>query len=90
MSVTITIPSNFYQFTLGMKTVQVEGGTVGECLNDLMRCFPDLDKKLIDSEGKLHGYVDILVNKESSFPEELDKSIQAGDEIEIFFIVGGG
>jgi len=38
----------------------------------------------------LLNYVDIYVNQESSYPEELAKPVKDGDELHITMIIAGG
>lgn len=74
-----------------MKTAKVEGSTVGECLDDLIRRFPCLKPLLFnDKTGKLHSYLEIFVNKQSAYPDELVKLVKNGDELRIINIIMGG
>jgi molybdopterin converting factor small subunit len=71
-------------------TVEVEGDRVGECLADLVGQFPGIEAKLFDQRGKLLNYVEIYVNLESSYPEELDKPVEEGDVLSITLMIAGG
>ena len=51
--------------------VELEGKTVGECLKSLVARFPAMQTKLFGKSEKLHGYIEILVNAQSTFPKEL-------------------
>jgi molybdopterin converting factor small subunit len=87
----MNVPSNLRQFTGGEAVVKCEGKTVGECLHDLARKFPGIEFGLFDSDGKLLHYLDVYVNLESSYPEELDKAVNDGDELHLtLFTVAGG
>ncbi len=67
------------------------GGTVGECLNDVVQQYPKLKPLLFNAKnGKLHSYLDVFVNKKSSHPLGLDKPVSNGDELYIFNIIVGG
>ena len=90
MSVTINIDSGLHHLTDGQTTVQVEGNTVGQCLDRLVVRFPGIKPRLFDKKGELHKYIDIYVNQESSYPEELAKAVRDGDELHIMFLVTGG
>ncbi len=90
MSVTINLHPTLHQFANGQVTVKVEGSTVGQCLDDLIRQFPQIKRWLFDKKGKLYNYVDIYVNQESSYPEELAKAVRDGDELNITLIIAGG
>jgi molybdopterin converting factor small subunit len=90
MSVKINLHPNLYQFTNGQAVVAVEGRTVGECVNQLVKRFPRVKSMLLDKSGNLLNYVDVYVNGESSYPEELAKPVKDGDEIHITLIIAGG
>ena len=90
MSVTINLHPNLYQLTNSQPIVKVKGNTVGQCLDDLIRQFPQIKSWVFDKKGKLHNYVDIYVNQESSYPEELAKPVKDGDELHITMIIAGG
>ena len=91
MSVTINIPQFLQPDTGDVRAAKVEGDTVGECLNDLVRQFPRLKPLLFNSKNrKLHRYLDVFVNKKSSHPLGLDKPVASGDELYIFNIIVGG
>ena len=90
MSIKVNIHQSFYHFTNNQGIAEVNGSTVGQCLDHLVKQFPDIDKGLFDKHGKLLNYVDIYVNGESAYPEELAKPVKAGDELSIIFIIAGG
>ena len=90
MSVTINLHPNLLQFTNDQAVIEVKGNTVGQCLDDLVRQFPWIRQGLFGKDGKLLNYVDIYVNQESSYPEELAKPVKDGDELHITLIIAGG
>ncbi len=90
MSIKIDIPSYLQPFTNDMEVIEVNGSTVGECLNYLVKQFPSIEKMLFTKTGKLLGYVGIYVNGEDAYPEELAKPIKDGDGLHILYIIGGG
>ena len=47
MSIKMNIPSYMKPLTNDMKVVEVNGSTVGECLNHLITQFPDIKKRLL-------------------------------------------
>jgi molybdopterin synthase sulfur carrier subunit len=85
----INIPQFLQHLTDNVKVSKVNGRTVGECLNDLVGQFPQLQEKLFKN-GTLHKYLDVYINGESAYPEELDKQIIDGDELNIIKIIVGG
>ena len=90
MSIKINIASYLQPFTNNMEVVEVNGSTVGGCLNHLVMQFPSIGKDLFDENGKLHHYVAIFVNGESAYPDELAKPVKDGDELHILYIITGG
>jgi molybdopterin converting factor small subunit len=70
--------------------LEVEGQTVGECINQLVAKHPDMQKALFDKNGKLKNIIDIYLNQESTYPKELEKPVKDGDEIHITVILAGG
>lgn len=90
MSVKINVHPALHHFSDGQEVVEVNGGTVGECLGQLMVRFPDIKQGLFDREGRLLNYVDIYVNGESAYPEELARAVKDGDELHISLVIAGG
>ncbi len=90
MSVVINIPQFFQHLVDEVKVVKASGRTVGECLSDLVKRFPQLEELLFNGDGKLHGYLDVFINGESAYPEELAKPVVEGDELHIINIIVGG
>ncbi len=91
MGVTINLHRIFRGHTGGLESVEVDGQTVGECLDILVRRFPGMREALFSSRGELHRHVEIYLNAESAYPNELKKPVQPGDEMHITLIaVFGG
>ena len=90
MSIKVNVHPVLQNYTNDQDAVQVNGTTVGECLNDLVKQFPGIERGLFNKQGKLLNYVDIYVNLQSSFPEELAKPVKDGDEIQIVLMIAGG
>jgi len=90
MSVRINLPPTLHSFTNNQAVVEVNGSTVGECLNELVRQFPRLKPMMFNKQGKLLNSIDIYVNQESSYPEELAKPVKDGDELHITLMIAGG
>ena len=90
MSIKINIPSYMKSFTNNIRVVEVNGSTVGECLNHLVKQFPAIKGQLFSKNGDLFENVIISVNGESAYPEQLAKPVKEGDELNILLIIGGG
>ena len=90
MSIKIHIHATHRQFTNGQELVEVEGNTVGECLNHLVRQFPGMEKAIFVRKDKLHNIVEVYINHTSAHPNELVKSVKDGDEIHLIIMLAGG
>ncbi len=86
----INIPSYIQSFTNNMELVEVNGSTVGEGLNQLVKQFPGIKGQLFSKDDSLFENIIISVNGESAYPEQLTKPVKDGDELNIVFIIGGG
>ena len=90
MSVNAHIHTTHRQFTNGLKVIPLEGGTVGECLNQLIKQFPGMEKALFAKKDQLLRNVEIYLNRESAYPNELLKPVKDGDEIHLIVMLTGG
>jgi len=90
MSVTVHIHKTHRQHTNGLSKVEVEGRTVGRCLDHLVTQYPALKDVLFEKREKLRNNLEIYVNLESAYPDELAKPVQDGDEIHITVMLAGG
>jgi molybdopterin converting factor small subunit len=90
MPVKVHIHTTHRQFTNGLEVVAVEGSTVGECLNRLIKEFPGMEKALFAKKDKLLNNVEIYLNHASAYPNELVKSVKDGDEIHLVTMLTGG
>ena len=90
VSQTVNIHQALRHLTNNQATAEVNGKTVGECLAELVERFPGIKPKLFGKNGKLLNYVDIYVNAESSYPEELAKPVNHGDKLSITLMIAGG
>ncbi|MFH1124939.1 MAG: ThiS family protein [Pseudomonadota bacterium] len=90
MSVKVHLHLTLRRFSNGQETVDVEGNTVGECLKGLVKKFPDMAGSLFDKKGKLLNIVEVFVNLESAYPNELAKPVKDGDDIHLTLMLAGG
>jgi molybdopterin converting factor small subunit len=78
------------QYTNGLEVVTVEGNTVGKCLNHLIKQFPGMEKALFAKKDKLLNVVEVFINHETAYPNELIKPVKDGDEIHLLVMLAGG
>jgi molybdopterin converting factor small subunit len=90
MSAKVHVHTTHRQFTNGLEVVAVEGKTVGECLNHLIKQFPGMEKALFAKKDKLLNNIEIYINHTSAYPNELIKPIKEGDEIHLVTMLAGG
>jgi len=90
VSVVINIPQFLQHLVGAVKVADVNGRTVGECLNDLVKQFPQFEEVLFNKSGKLPKHLDVYINGKSAYPEELAKPVNDGDELRIMNIIVGG
>ena len=90
MSIRVRFPPYLQKFTGGRESVESSGQNIGEVLNNLEIQFPGIKQQLCDKQGRLFSFYDIYINSESSYPEELDKPVNDGDEVAIMILLGGG
>lgn len=90
MSIKINIHKTHRQFTNGLNIVEVDGNTVGACLDNLVRQFPGMGKALFNKKGKLANVIEIYLNLKSAYPGELSKPVKDGDNIHITLMIAGG
>ncbi len=88
MSIKVRISSLLSRYINNQRIVEVNGDTVGECLKHLEKQFSKL--KLFEKDGRLLSFVNIYINKEIVFPNELTKPVKDGDELSIMLMIGGG
>ena len=90
MAVKVHLHLTLRQFTNGQEIIDVEGTTVGECLKNVVKKYPGMESSLFGKNGKLSNIVEIYVNLQSAYPNELAKQVKDGDEIHITMMLAGG
>mgnify|MGYP003980545777 FL=1 len=90
MSIKIQIHVTHRRHTNGQKTIEVEGNSVGEALNNFVKLHPGMKNELFDKKQGLRHYIEIYLNNESAYPGELEKQVNPGDEIQIITFLAGG
>jgi molybdopterin synthase sulfur carrier subunit len=90
MGVRVKLPPVLLEFSGGVETLEVEGTTVNECLEELEAQFPGMRQSLLDRQGKLLRVFGIYLDSDGLRPVELDSPVRDGDEIVILnFLMGG-
>jgi molybdopterin synthase sulfur carrier subunit len=90
VAVTVSIPTILRTHTGGEKTVQADGSTLAEVIDDLDRRHTGLKARLV-TNGSLHRFVNIYINDEDvRFAGGLDAAVSDGDSVTILPAVAGG
>lgn len=70
--------------------IRAEGTTVGECLADLGRRHPGVEKLLFNGHGALHRRVYVFVNAEGMQKAAMTQSLSENDVLIIAVLASGG
>ena len=98
MSIIIRIPSPLRGFTNGLKTVEAEGSTVSEVLEDLNNKYPGIDDRLYDQKTG-RPLINIYLNNEDirslnkekgRYETDTSTPVNKGDQLSIIPPIAGG
>jgi molybdopterin converting factor small subunit len=88
MGVTVVLHSFL---TDGAETqLEVEGRCTGDCLREVIKRFPRAEEKMFAKPGQLKGYVEILVNGKTAYPNELAAPVTHDDTVSVLVFLAGG
>ena len=91
MSVRVKIYHAELQRVIGAPgELRLEGKTVGECLADLVRRYPQAEPILFDANGKLHKRFYVFVNQESMFKADFARVVTDQDELILVVLATAG
>jgi molybdopterin converting factor small subunit len=90
MSVSVEISPIFSRYTGNQVNLKANGSTVGECLQDLVRQYPDLKKVILDPDGNLYHSFDVFINGQSAYPKPMARPVKDGDKLYIMMLIQGG
>jgi hypothetical protein len=71
-------------------TIMVEGQTVGECLQDLVRRHPEAKELIFNDRGTLIKQVYVYVNAEGMNKADFSRQITPRDELILAVLITGG
>jgi len=86
----IKVPPPYQGPTEGRSRIEVEGDTVGTCLEALIARYAGLGELLFDAGGGVHKFVTLFVNGDEIDRKALDTPVAATDEVEILAAIAGG
>lgn len=91
MAVKVMIPTPLRSYTGKHDTVEVEGKTAGEALNNLAERYSQLKKHLYDEKGNLRSYINIYINDEDiRYLNKENTQIKETDIVRIVPSIAGG
>jgi molybdopterin converting factor small subunit len=89
LSIEISLHRTHRRYTDGKEIIHVEGTTVGECLRDLVKKYPSIEKEIFKNRN-LSSLVEVYLNGESAYPNELVKPVKDGDKINLVYMLSSG
>lgn len=92
MSVKMKMPGVIFSKCAGSRgVIEVNGSTVGECLENLVTRFPEIEQRLFPESDKLRfSEAHIFINGDILYPKDLDRPVRDGDELFLLAPFFGG
>lgn len=88
---TLSLPTPLRPYADRHAVLSVEGQTVGEVLQSLVKAFPKLENHLFADDGKLRSFVNVYVNDEDiRHLQKTDTPVGKDDELSIIPAIAGG
>ena len=78
------------KLTGNRERINVEGSNVGECLNDLVKRYPESHALLFDKQGRLLKQVYVYVNAEGLNKADFAQKLLPKDELILAVLITGG
>ena len=90
MTVEVKVTANLQKIVGGKRSVQAEGASVLELLDDLESRYPGFKGQIV-TDGQIHRFVNIYLNDEDiRFLDKLDTPLKEGDTLSILPALAGG
>jgi molybdopterin synthase sulfur carrier subunit len=88
---TVHIPSVLRANVGGVKTLDIEGGSIREVVDSLVATHPALRGQLLTDDGELNRFVNVYVNgQDVRYLSGLDTPVAASDEVRLLPAMAGG
>ena len=86
----IAFSGTLLRFVDYQKEVSLEAETISNALRTLTEKYPSLTASLYDANGEVRKVHRLFLNGEQLFSNELDRSIQENDRLQILTAIAGG
>jgi molybdopterin synthase sulfur carrier subunit len=86
----VRIPPPYRGPTQGHASVDVDGATVGACLDAVERKHPGFLAQVVDDDGNVHRFVKLFKNGKLLRGDALRERLAADDDLEIVAAIAGG
>ena len=91
MTVKVLIPTALQKCTFDRATIECEGNSINELLDELEVNCPGVKARLCDDSGQLRRFLNFYVNDEDiRFLEGTGTPLKDGDQVSIVPAVAGG
>jgi molybdopterin synthase sulfur carrier subunit len=90
MAILVRIPAPLRRFTDGRSTVEADGRTISDVLQNLGSRYPGVLEKLYEGDS-LRGFINLYLNDEDiRFLKGEDTAVKDGDQLSIIPAIAGG
>ena len=91
MAVSVYIPTSFRSMAGNQTRIEADGRCVGALLDDLVKRFPEMQRRIYDENGQLFRYINVYVNnREIDELEGTATLLREGDEVSLIPAMAGG
>jgi len=88
MTTRVRLAALLHSYTEGRDTVEAEGATLGEVMDDLDRRFPGLAFRVIDEQGRVRRHMHVFVGETTA--TDRATPVPPGVELYIVGALSGG
>lgn len=86
----VEVPSRYRVPTKGEALIDVEGGTVRECIEAVESRYPGFQELILDRHGDLNRYVRLFLNGEQLPRDAVDAPVASSDRLQVLASAAGG
>jgi len=91
MAAHVRIPTPLRRLTKGERIIEVNGGDLGQVIDELEQRYPGIREKLLDERGEVLRFVNIFVDEQDiRFLAGLKTPLGASAEVSIVPAMAGG